>query len=275
MFKLVWITDPHLSCASPTAIGRLWQRAVAMAPDAIVITGDIAEAGSLDGWLDTIEGVFDVPVYYVLGNHDFYGGSVGQVRARVTARTVSGARTRWLPVAGPVALTATTGLVGHDGWGDGRAGDLATTTVFLNDFLAIEDVRVGQRYFPGMPWDRQALAARLAALGDDAAATLRPQLYEALSRFEHVLVATHVPPAQSCAWHEGHTSDDQWAPFFVCEAVGALLVEAADAHPERHITTLCGHTHGSGEAWLRPNLHVRTAGAEYGSPTPCPPLLLA
>jgi 3',5'-cyclic-AMP phosphodiesterase len=38
-------------------------------------------------------------------------------------------------------LTPNTALVGHDGWGDGRLGDLNWSGVILNDFLLIEELR--------------------------------------------------------------------------------------------------------------------------------------
>ncbi len=39
-----------------------------------------------------------------------------------------------------------------------------------------------------------------------------------------------------------------------------------EAHPDREMTVLCGHTHGEGEAQILPNLKVLTGGAEYGKP---------
>jgi hypothetical protein len=38
------------------------------------------------------------------------------------------------------------------------------------------------------------------------------------------------------------------------------------AAPDRQMTVLCGHTHGSSEAEILPNLRVLTGGAVYGNP---------
>lgn len=65
-------------------------------------------------------------------------------------------------------------------------------------------------------------------------------------------------------WHDGALSDDDWLPFFSCAAVGAVLLEAADAHPTKQIEVYCGHTHSPGLTALRPNLVVHTGGARYG-----------
>jgi 3',5'-cyclic-AMP phosphodiesterase len=44
------------------------------------------------------------------------------------------------------------------------------------------------------------------------------------------------------------------------------LAGAMKRWPGRKMTVLCGHTHGSGEAKILPNLNVLTGGAEYGTP---------
>ena len=43
-------------------------------------------------------------------------------------------------------------------------------------------------------------------------------------------------------------------------------MEAMPGAPDRQMTVLCGHTHGSGEAKILPNLRVLTGGAVYGKP---------
>jgi hypothetical protein len=110
---------------------------------------------------------------------------------------------------------------------------------------------------------------KLRALGHDAALYIKRILPTALGRFEHVYVALHVPPFQESCWYDDKTPsfDDDYLPHFACKAVGDVLLQIADEYPDNQITVLCGHTHGSGETTMRPNLHVITAGAEYGQPT--------
>ncbi len=74
------------------------------------------------------------------------------------------------------------------------------------------------------------------------------------------------PPFRETCWHEGRISDDDWLPYFTCQAVGEALLEAMRARDDRKITVLCGHTHGAGYAELLPNLRVFTAGADDGRP---------
>lgn len=127
----------------------------------------------------------------------------------------------------------------------------------LNDYLMIAELR-------GL--DRSQRQVRLNALGYAAAEYFRNVLPQALSRFSHLLVLTHVPPFREACWHEGKISNDDYLPHFSCKAVGDVLVEMMQSHPERKMTVLCGHTHSSGEAQILPNLLVRTGAAIYGRP---------
>jgi 3',5'-cyclic-AMP phosphodiesterase len=163
----------------------------------------------------------------------------------------------WLPGSGPVSLTSATALVGHDGWGDGGFGDAAGTEVLLNDFLLIEELRAS---------DRRALLAVLRELGQEAARYFRANLPPALATHSHVLALTHVPPFREASWHNGRESADDWLPFFACKAAGDALREAMAGRPDRRLTVLCGHTHGSGRCAPAQNIDVVTGGAEYGRP---------
>ena len=157
-----------------------------------------------------------------------------------------------------VELTPAVGLVGHDGWSDGRAGDYWRSEVFLNDYLLIEEL--------AEPLSKEERLQRLNRLGDEAAEHIRRVLPAALERYSEVLVLTHVPPFREACWHEGKISDDDWAPHFTCAAMGEVLRQIAQAYPHRQITVLCGHTHSPGEARIANNLLVLTGRAEYGRP---------
>jgi 3',5'-cyclic AMP phosphodiesterase CpdA len=255
--RLAWLTDPHLGFLSPAALFAFLGRVAATPFDALVVTGDVSEAHDVAAHVRVLADRVRRPVYFVLGNHDFYGGSIAEVRREAAALSREHPFARWLPAAGVVPLTAHTALVGHDGWADGRLGDLARSPVQLNDFLQIRELT-------GL--DAATRRARLEALGDEAAAFLARVVADALDRFEHVVVATHVPPFREACWHEGRLSNDDFLPFFATKSAGDALAAAMRARPDRSMRVLCGHTHGAGEATLLPNLRVLTGAAEYGAP---------
>jgi len=262
--RLAWLTDIHLDFVGDAGTDRLCDEIAGSGGEAVLLGGDIAKAGSLEAFLRRMAGRLRSPLYFVLGNHDFYGGSVEGVRRRVATLTREGLGASWLGALDVVSLTSKTALVGHDGWGDAHLGDHWRSGVILNDFLLIEDLRL---------LAKADLARVLGELGDASAAHLRGVLPKALDRHEHVLVLTHVPPFRDACWHQGQISDDDWLPYFTCKAVGDALLEVMSARSDRRMTVLCGHTHSPGECRPLPNLRVLTGAARYGQPAIQQPLV--
>jgi 3',5'-cyclic AMP phosphodiesterase CpdA len=252
-----WLTDIHLEFLRDRKAARFIAGLATKDIDGLFLTGDISTASKLEFHLRLFEDIFKGPVYFVLGNHDYYGGAIETVRKATEAFCRRSDRLYWLPAAGVFELSRDTCLVGHDGWADGRFGNYEKSRIMLNDYLKIHNfVQVG-----GV--GRLALLNRL---GDQAAEYFQNILPEALAKYNHVFVLTHVPPSKEACCHNGALSDDNWLPHFACQAVGDVLVKFMAAHPNRKMTVLCGHTHSSCQAEILPNLQVKTGGAEYGSP---------
>lgn len=257
MLRLAWLTDVHLDFLDDSALDGFLAEVSRLEADALAVTGDIAQAGTIVHQLERLADAAARPVYFVLGNHDFYHGSIAGVRNEVAALSARNSLLCWLPCEEPIAVTYRWALVGHDGWADGCLGDYLRSVVMMNDYLLIDEFR-------GL--DKVARGRQLEAQAQTAAEHLRQALPRALALRESVLVLTHVPPFRDACWHEGRISDDQWLPHFSSQIVGQTLLEAAAAHPKQRILVLCGHTHGAGRCWPLPNLEVRTGGAEYGRP---------
>jgi Icc protein len=264
--NLAWATDIHLNFVEREHAERFCGEIAASGAEALLLGGDIAEADDLENWLRFLDGHLEMPVYFVLGNHDYYGGSIASIHART--RALTGRHLHWLPETGPVPLTERTALVGEGGWGDARHGDFMASPVVLSDYLLIDELR-NPDGAPGPPVvmeNRARLKEKLHYLGDQAARSLHPHLAQALDEYPEVLLLTHVPPFHESCWYEGGLSNEDWLPGFTCRAIGDLLLAEVGRHPDRRITVLCGHTHGEGVADPLPNLHVITGGAEYGRP---------
>jgi 3',5'-cyclic-AMP phosphodiesterase len=259
VFRLAWLTDLHLNFLTYPQVDEFLGRVDALEPDAVLITGDISESRDLGRMLRHIDQRIARAVYFVLGNHDFYHGSIREVRA-LARRLCDNApsRLRYLTAQSePVELTPTVALVGHDGWADARLGDYERSLVMMNDYRLIAELAAhGKR-------DRWPI---LQALGDEAAEHVRTVLPRALERYPHVLLATHVPPLREACWHEGRLSDDEWAPHFTCKAMGDAILEIMPDHPQRKLTVFCGHTHSPGQCRPLPNVEILTGGAKYGLP---------
>lgn len=256
MIRLAWMTDPHLNFLDIDSRKEFCSSINHLAVDGLLVSGDIGEAVSIESYLKTLKENVNAPVYFVLGNHDYYRGSIHDVRSRVERLCAESRQLTWLPQAGLVQVTPEVCLIGHDGWADGRIGNFLESKVMLNDYRLIEELK-------GL--SSQERLNKLHALGDEAATHFRKLLPGAIQKYKQVIVLTHVPPFREACWHEGEISSDEYLPHFSCKAVGDVLQNAM-AGMDTQMLVLCGHSHSCGEARILPNLLVKTGKAVYGNP---------
>lgn len=258
MKRIAWLTDLHLSFVEPDQRQPFIDEVVASAADMLLIGGDIGEAQNVVQFIGNLVDVFARPTFVVLGNHDFYGGGIQAIRSSVDELSRANDQLTFLTTASePIRLTHRVGLVGHDGWADAREGDYHRSLVMMNDYRLIAELAA---------LSKQDRLGELYRLGDEAAEHIREQLSLALPIYEQVFVLTHVPPFRAACWYQGCISDDEWAPHFVCQAMGRAILDMAGVHPGKRITVLCGHTHSPGVCQPAENVRVITGGAQYGRP---------
>jgi Icc-related predicted phosphoesterase len=255
--RLAWTTDIHIphARASETRIAEFYKKMARS--DAILIGGDIGEARSTPYILREMEKAIQKPIFFVLGNHDFYRGSVSEVRMDVVQICKASKYLHYLSAEEVVQLTPKVGLVGVDGWGDARAGDYEGSTVSLADFSYILDLS-------GKSHEQRKKV--LERFGDESAQWTRDKLTKAFDLYKRVIFLTHVPPFVEAGWHRGKIQEPDWQPYFICLAVGKVLRELMTIHKDKKLTVLCGHTHSSGHVKILPNLEVYTGKASYGYP---------
>ena len=255
MKNMVWFSDPHFNFFNQTEIDTFLNEVQSHNPDTILISGDIGEAKSILGYLKTLTEKLTAPIYFVMGNHDYYGNSIPAVRNVVSVFCKSYPDLHWLPDCGIVKLSETTALLGHGSWADGRLGNYATSTLELTDYYAIKE-------FLEAP-ERDARLKIMQHFGDEGAAYIDEHLPKAMQQYKNVVVVTHPPPFREVTRHMGKISDDNGMPHFSCKAVGDVLLKHCTQYPESNVTVLCGHTHGGGEEHILPNLRVIVATADY------------
>ena len=258
MKRLAWVTDIHFDFVSAKTIDAFSRRVLDEAPDGVLIGGDISEAYSVEGHLILLKDLLQLPIFFVLGNHDFYRGSIAAVRQKVGKLAERFPELVWLTRSEFVSLSDTTALVGHDSWADGRLGKGVESELMVNDYFFIWD-------FIGLPVKQRF--DKLGLLGDEAAGHFARVLPRAFEQHRKLILLTHAPPFQESCWHEGRISDGDGLPHFACKAVGEVLRREMERRPECELLVLCGHTHSPGTAQILPNLLVRTGAAVYGNPT--------
>jgi 3',5'-cyclic-AMP phosphodiesterase len=257
MKRLAWATDVHLNFLDLVQLEAFCQGVERHTPDALLLTGDISEAPVVQGHLRHLSERLRCPLYFVLGNHDFYKSGITRVREAMAAFVAEQPGIVWLTGRDVVPVTEETALVGHDSWADGRLGKGSASVVMMNDFFQIQE----------LAWlSTEKRFARLAALGDEAAAHFRRVLPLAFERYKHVVLLTHVPPFREACRYKGRPTHDEFLPHVCNKAVGDVLREEMRARPDADLTVLCGHTHGRAYVEILPNLRVKTGEATYGQP---------
>ncbi len=260
--RLAWLTDIHLNFLDD-AERRRFLKVVSDQADAVAISGDIGESHDITAYLREMDEFVEKPTYFVLGNHDFYRGSISKTRLKVAEVAQESKHLSYLTASGVIELTPRTAIIGHDGCSDTQLGDYDNSDVVLSDHLLIEEVA---RWYKEGVLDKAGLRSTLLALSEEAANYVGRALQEAVGDYAHVILVTHVPPFREAAWYQGKTSSDEYLPYFASKAMGDVLLDVMHENSQSNLLVLCGHTHGGGEVHVLDNLRVLTGEAEYGDP---------
>lgn len=257
MKQFIWTTDIHLDRLDEGDRKEFAEWLAEQDADAVVISGDIGEGDCVASYLRELNTSVGKPIYFVLGNHDFYQSTFIEVRDAIRQLVNECESLHWLSESGIIHINETTAMIGHEGWGDGRNGDYESAGSLLMDFRLIKD------------FAELSKAERLRLLntiGDKAADYIKKNLLTAFNSYQHVYLITHVPPfREACLDRSLRICDDKKLPFYTCKAVGDILLEIMNQHTTKQLTVLCGHSHEACDVRILDNLRVRVKDAGYGS----------
>lgn len=267
--QLVWITDPHVNFASHFALANFIDTVNRAEPLAVVITGDIAESGNVSDAMFLFDEAMSCPVYFVLGNHDIYDSSVGYMKEQMKKLFGSNGKSKktlWIPGYddndGVVEVAPGVGLIGHDGWYDGRYSSVHNSKLKMSDFHTVSEM--------AHCYDYTQLAACLAELAYESAEYTLRTLPVAFEKFNTVFFITHVPAWPENAVYQGKVSDQHWLPYFSNRHLGDSLLKVMSKQPSnKKLIVLQGHSHGYAYHQPLHNIHSYTGFAQYKHPSIC------
>lgn len=256
--QILWVTDIHEDSCTPESLNLFIEEIARHDAPAVLVGGDTSNGQKSLDFLEILAEKTGKSLYFVLGNHDFYGHKIHDIREKAFALSQRNPNIHYLSDGDVCSLSESTGLIGHDGWADGRVGDFIQSTVSLGDYFLIDDLK-----------DREGkeLLDILHQLGDEAAEILGNSLEKALKKFSKIIMITHVPPFKEVCCYHGMPCDDNWGPHFVCDAMGKKIFSLMKAHPDVEILVLCGHSHTNAEAQILPNVRAVAAESILGAPS--------
>lgn len=275
MVSTYWASDIHLDICEPTKKVDTSKRfqfekmRQIIGDNKLIVSGDISNSSQVVS--DLIEMARQMPdsdIYFVLGNHDFYGNYINNVRREITD-LVQDKNFRNLHYIGspispiykwPIGDQLWT-VIGIDGWADGIAGNFMAGPRVVRDYKLIGDL-VGK--------DDMELQGMLSKLGREEAEKLKDKINHPVIQSDetkNLLIVTHVPPFSEAYTYQGKKPQSMFPPHFVCVQTGEVLRKFAYEHPEKNIHVICGHTHDECNVSIASNLHIHVAHADYGKPS--------
>lgn len=274
--KYMWCTDTHLDFLDPqsrvtqrNAITRFCGELRREIPvyNGLLLTGDISVSDRLDEQLLLIQQNLNCPIYYVCGNHDFYGSSIAERRVKMAEISrLSGGNLNYLTTTGPVRLDDNVWIVGDDGWYDAGWGDYHSSRFYMNDWQHIEEFRavggMSRQYM-----NIESIVSVANTLARRSAERILTKVNEAAgAAAKEIIILTHVPPFPQSAYYNGSPTSPEYLPWYTSRQTGEVLLELADAHPTVQFKVLCGHTHSNSSYSPRQNMSVFVGRSTYGSP---------
>jgi Icc-related predicted phosphoesterase len=260
--KLIWCSDIHLDhVAFPDELGLY----LAPMGDALVITGDISSGLMLRNNLLSLVNSFGKPIYFVLGNHDIWGGSFAEAAADVQDAESIDSKLCWLRRK-VVTLAPGVALTGDDGWYDAAYGNAEESQIVMRDWLVISDLSSEWDKGEWSFGDRGHFIYVLRKFALQAALRAEESLREAANDHSRVIFATHIPPFKELAERPRDRDNFDWLPWYASKAMGDALLKVAAEFPQVQFEVLCGHTHARGKFAPADNLKARSSKAIYGHP---------
>lgn len=256
--SLLWMSDLHLDQAPTKNCRKLLRDLKTTEYDAAVITGDTAASATLPQHLEALaHACAPRPVYFGLGNHDFYGSSISATQGQIRTLCHRVSNLHHLQDHGVVWLIPNAVLIGHHGWADARCGWGNKTYVRSPDHWCIDDFR---------KLDQVGRFDLMAELGNASTRWIRQNLNTVIRNATTLIIATHVPAFHTSAHYNGTPCGPCHSPHYVNASLGGLLIGTARHNLQKQFTVLSGHTHSEVQEHILANLESRVAGAKRGSP---------
>lgn len=256
--KFAWITDIHLNMVGDLGAKAFLDSVRNHDSDIVFCTGDIAEGSCLQHYLTMMDEIVQKPIFFVLGNHDFWDSSVDHVHNTYTQFLNTKTFLKWMPKQGVVRIADKVAVIGHECWYDCGYGNWENSGFVMADWKYQGDYRGCKT--------KQDIVDRSRKLAMTGVTYLAKQLGDAVKDHDKVIILTHFPPFAETHVYQNQPGNIFAQPFFTNRLLGEMLLQACKTFPNKQFVVLAGHTHGRVSKQILPNLVVHVGGAEYQYP---------
>lgn len=254
--RYLWLTDTHFNFVSQPKLVEFFLYLQQISPDGIFITGDISTGPHVVQHLQWMAKITSVPIYFVLGNHDYYQSSFQDTEQAIKLLCQRNRTLHYLSSSEPITIADNVALVGDDGWYDAGWRDPLTPLVFIWDFFFIKDFRALFHNYERMELVRNR--ARKAA--NRIAYTLR----RAFKSHATVYLLTHFPPWPETIDKWAGLVEKFWMPYNSCKLMSDAISSTMESLPDKKLVVLAGHTHRARTEQVAHNIELRVGMAHHG-----------
>jgi len=231
----LWYTDLHLNRLLPWTLYNLIQNIIKENPSGIFLTGDISNGTFTCFHLKLLAYFVKCPIYFVLGNHDYYLTGLEEQHKKIRAMCAKYPNLIWVTDNDPIALNEDVILVGAEGWYDARIGNPKHLKLAA-DWLMIKDFRK----LPSM----KERVIEFAKVADKSSRLLETKLTAALEQtHKSVFILTHFPPWREATRFKGSILEKYFIPYNVNLGMGQVIEKIMANVTNKNVTVLSGHTH--------------------------------
>jgi predicted phosphohydrolase len=255
--KYSWATDLHLNFigSRPGAVDALGDYMKNDTPNSevLLITGDTSEGPYLKEHLVTLQKTTGKIIYFIIGNHDYYGSAWGSLEDSLEDLPEN---IILLDNLNYIKHSEEICIIGQSGWFDGILDR-------KKGFVIGETQRIGGCKFdpPDLILQKAETRSKTQALYFEGKVK---QAYA--DGFRKIVFMTHAPPFAKASWHLGNHSEPGWLGIMTSGHMGVSIQHMSDTYKDLDIVVLCGHTHSSGEYNRGDRIKVLTGDAQYYNP---------
>lgn len=254
--KFLWFTDTHLDKVS------FWKKLSFLKtldrerPTGIILTGDISNGRQTISDLEMIANTVSCPIYFVLGNHDYYWSSIEKTHDKIRNMCAKHSNLIWMSEAGVVHINEEVAFIGTEGWYNAEEGK-PEYLQFTFDWFMIDNFR-----------KLINMEARIDAwrkIADDSATQITSLLEEAIKKdYKSIYILTHVPCWREATRDVGTFMEKLWLPYNTNLSLGRAIEKVMEKHKKKNVTVICGHTHTPEFIRVSRNISCQVGAAKLG-----------
>lgn len=253
--KFLWFSDIHLERASSYDKIKFLYSLIKEKPAGIFLTGDISNGIKLCYHLRIIAIIANCPIYFSLGNHDYYFSSLEKTTNKLRRLCQKHKNLIWLNDIKFARLSKKTAVIGVDGWYDVDKGN-PNLLKYTTDWLFVKDFRK----LPSIV-ERMDLWKKIAY---DSALNAEIKINEVINAgFKNIYLLTHFPPWQEATKDVGSIFENFWISYNTNLTLGRKIKEVMSKHNNIRLTVLSGHTHEQSIVWIRKNIQCIVNDSNY------------